>query len=566
MPVADQYGPYSPMSLVAGWKDKLHDPLRKLGGSVVNFFPRQFHHRAEVAQSLCRENLFASRLSSSHFIVVAVVVLTIVWPVMAAAQETKFAVRVLAGSPACAVVQGASAPARTWSFANEYGGVSQLATRITAFRVYDGNNRETGAREIGPGQFSSSSDATRFQYRVALGLPAIGPDAAHRSWFDGTRGVLMLADLLPDFGDSTQTLSAGASGTLAPAKFVRHPTVTLDLPPGFTAYSSESLNGAGTFDVPDAKSAVIFFGKALRVSHQMISGTTVELLTDTEWAFTDVEALTMVNQIVKAHRETFDLMPANRVIVALIPLSAPAGAKKWTAETRGTSVTILLARETVKNVALAQLSVPLTHELFHLWIPNGVNLSGDYDWFYEGFTVYQAARSGVRLGFLSFQDFLNAIARAYDSYLTNSERNHWSLVDASARRWTTGESIVYSKSMLVAFVYDLSLRYTSNRKFSLDDIYRALVRRFGHVGTSTDGTRAVTEVLDERLPGFSDQYIQKAAAIDLSVQLEKFGLRLERFGALSRITISESPTRQQRDLLRDLGYNAPGHVPRTKKP
>src|SRR5262249_55595444 len=388
----------------------------------------------------------------------------------------------------------------------------------------------------------------------------------HRSWFDGVRGILMLADLLPELGDSNQKLSAGASGTLSLANSVRHLTVTLDLPPGFTAYSSESLNGAGTFDVRDARNTLIFFGKALRVSRQVISDTTVEMITDGQWAFTDAEALTIISQVMKAHRETFGVMPANRAVVALMPLSAPVGAEKWSAETRGTSVTILLTPETVKSVALAQLSVPLTHELFHLWIPNGVNLSGAYDWFYEGFTVYQAARAGVRLGFLSFQDFRNAIARAYETYLMNPERDRWSLVDASARRWTTGQSIVYSKSMLVAVLYDLNLRYSSHRKYSVDDVYRAIVGKFAGVGSPLDGTGAVSQVLDERLPGFTDSYVQKPAVIDLSATLAKFGLPLERFGSLNHITINESLTRQQRELLRDLGSNDERHAPRPKKP
>jgi len=52
-----------------------------------------------------------------------------------------------------------------------------------------------------------------------------------------------------------------------------------------------------------------------------------------------------------------------------------------------------------KVASMAQLSVPLTHEFLHFWVPNGLSLEGDYDWFYEGFTVYQAARISVRLIF-----------------------------------------------------------------------------------------------------------------------------------------------------------------------
>jgi predicted metalloprotease with PDZ domain len=136
-----------------------------------------------------------------------------------------------------------------------------------------------------------------------------------------------------------------------------------------------------------------------------------------------------------------------------------------------------MGKLTSKTAALSQLSVPLTHELFHLWVPNALALTGDYDWFYEGFTVYQAARTAVRLGLLTFPEFLNAIGRAYDAYAVAADHDRWSLVEASKRRWTAGAPSVYSKSMVVAFLYDLTLRSQSHGKHSLDDGYRKMFQK-----------------------------------------------------------------------------------------
>ncbi len=77
---------------------------------------------------------------------------------------------------------------------------------------------------------------------------------------------------------------------------------------------------------------------------------------------------------------------------------------------------LLSGQSPSKVAALAGLGVPLTHELFHLWVPNGLKLNGDYDWFYEGFTLYQSMRAGMRLQSLGFQDYLNALSRAFDAY------------------------------------------------------------------------------------------------------------------------------------------------------
>ena len=87
----------------------------------------------------------------------------------------------------------------------------------------------------------------------------------------------------------------------------------------------------------------------------------------------------------------------------------------------------------------------MSHELFHLWVPNSLQLAGDYDWFFEGFTLYQALRTDLRLGLISFNDYLETIARVYDSYLAASDRDALSLIEASERRWTTSSSLVYEK-------------------------------------------------------------------------------------------------------------------------
>ena len=42
-------------------------------------------------------------------------------------------------------------------------------------------------------------------------------------------------------------------------------------------------------------------------------------------------------------------------------------------------------------------------------IPNDVNLSGNYDWFYEGFALYQSLKLAVGLNRIRFEDFLDTL-------------------------------------------------------------------------------------------------------------------------------------------------------------
>src|SRR5205814_3235114 len=128
-----------------------------------------------------------------------------------------------------------------------------------------------------------------------------------------------------------------------------------------------------------------------------INGTALTVVTDGQCSFTDSEALDLAARIYAAHRATFASSSSANVMLNMFPFPRPTAPTLWTAETRGATVTLLTGNLPSKVGALAQLSTPLTHELFHLWVSNGLALDGDYDWFYEGLSVFDAARSAVRL-------------------------------------------------------------------------------------------------------------------------------------------------------------------------
>jgi predicted metalloprotease with PDZ domain len=111
--------------------------------------------------------------------------------------------------------------------------------------------------------------------------------------------------------------------------------------------------------------------------------------------------------------------------------------------------------------------------------------------------------------------------------------------------------------MLVALLYDLTLRSQTKGKHSLDDVYRELFRRHQ---TGMPGEQANDVVIHalSSLPGMQDfarVYIESPSVIDLPALLNRFGLHIERVGLRSQVSAKESLNREQRDLLRRLGYN-----------
>jgi predicted metalloprotease with PDZ domain len=262
-------------------------------------------------------------------------------------------------------------------------------------------------------------------------------------------------------------------------------------------------------------------------------------------------------KVLKDHAKHVGRNLEGRSVLMLTSLPGVFGAEHWGAETRGSNIVLLLGKNSSRGALLARIGIVLTHELFHLWVPNALPLDGNYDWFFEGFTLYQALRSAVRLGFVDFQEYLNTMARVYDSYLATPDRDQFSLIEASQRRWTSSSSLVYDKGMLVAFVGDLILRSASENRRSLDDVYREMFLRFPRAATRVAGNEAIVSLLNEELGSneFAERYIKRPSGIELETLLAPYGLRVENAGARSSFSVSSGLNKQQRELLRSLGYN-----------
>ena len=457
----------------------------------------------------------------------------------ASAQAMDVKIKVVPGTPARVRVEGRRAEASTaWSIRNFYGSAAGLAERVENFALFDDKGAAVVVRKLAPGEFSASGPASRFSYDFKLDPPAFVSDSSHVSWLTADRGLLMLADLLPV--------------PLTSAK------VELSPPAGWKVSTTEARNATGVFEVADAERAVFAVGRDLRERRGRSGASAFTLVTAGDWAFNEEEAADSAAEILKIHQETAGVAPRRSPTVVLLPLpQAGAGGNLWSAETRGATVVLVSGRLPSKLAAKAQLDGALTHELFHLWVPNGLALEGEYDWFYEGFTNYVALRAGMRRGQLTFNDYLNALGSAHESYRRARGPREVSLTEASQRRWAGGGALVYHKGLLVAFLYDLALMRQTGGKNSLVDVYRELFRRHARGDLPADGNRAVVEVLSSTggMRGFVERYVEGGAELTLQPLIEPFGLKVEPGGARTHVGVSDSLDSAQRELLRKLGYN-----------
>ncbi len=507
---------------------------------------------ASLDKSISQKQMTAIARSTVHCLLrfrpgVVIVMFAILSAVTSgSAQSLSVTGEVLPGAPGRLLMQGSGVPRQTWSFRDSYAGVLGLGNRVRGFQLFDANGKQIEVRRMAPGQFESDVPATNFKYEIELAPSSRPSDAVFTSWLTSDRGMLMFGDLLPE-------MPSNREATLS---------MRLVVPSGWAAYASNSEKPVTQIETSDPDRSVVVVGKKIRTSTRAILGKPFTLLTSGEWAFADDDAFDVTKMILEFHANNVGPSPCESASLVLLPLPQASAAGKWSAQTRGCTVTLLMSAAPSKVAAVAQLELALTHELFHLWVPNGLALTGDYDWFYEGFTMYQAARAAVRLNLLSFDQFLSAIADAYDGSSVGDAQN-LSLIEASKQRWTGGAATVYSKAMVVAFLYDLNLRWQTKGKRSLDDVYREMMRnhlgRTPDAGAKADANSAVVGVLHSELSdqAFVDHLVVARGSIDLEKELAPFGFNVEKPGVRTHISANVQLTSRQRDLLKQLGYNEP---------
>ena len=421
-------------------------------------------------------------------------------------------------------------PADSWSFRNVIAGALGLGERVQQFRASQ-SGQELAVKAIAAGEFrcDAPADTVRYQVRIPPGNPA---DLAHVSWLSADAGLLLLADLLPEAISSA--------------------SLTFELPTGWSAQSSSVTDQTGSFQVNQAEQAVFFVGPKARVSSKTVQGMNLQVVVSSDLEYTGQSVVKAANKVLERYFDLTRFALREKPTILLLPLPVSDAGTQWKAETRGSTVVLLVnPRAEITNWP-GQLGIIFTHEIFHLWVPNSLTLRGDYDWFFEGFTLYVALRAALRLKLIRFQEFLDTLARVYDSY--HSYEDNQTLIEAAERRWTSSDPVVYDKGMLVAFIYDLMIRRDSEGRSSLEDRYRTLFAMYANEPANANDV--IIKLLDSppATKDFSTSYIESTTRIELERILPSFGMAISRDAKVSHLNVSKDLTGEQRQLLRSLGY------------
>lgn len=452
------------------------------------------------------------------------------------AQNTEANIRIDSTSPNVVEVKGIIPKQSNlnWFFLKSVANADNLGARISDFQLFDEQNRAVAVKKLTDGEYLAESKASAFQYQINLAALPNAATKAHVSWIFGEQGILMLDDLLPQFSMNNQPFAA---------------KIKIEMPTDWRIISSEKAFGENIFEVEKVAEAVFVVGKSWRETKTA----NMNLAISGEWQFSDAEAVQMADEIYREYAKLFGeiAFAKPQIVLARLPKDAKFG--RWEAETRGLTLTVFSADKPFKAQSIQLLHEQFRHELFHLWIPNSVNLTGSYDWFYEGFTVYQALKTGVKTNQIRFEDFLATLAEAYN--LDSFQTNKVSLLASSKNSWNDANPQVYARGMLVAFLCDAAM--LKNEKRSLDDVFREIYRKHCFPNGAADGNAAVLQVLSKykSLDSIIEKYVKGAGKINWETDLQTIGIESTSRNSFVKLSVKAKLNGRQKDLLNKLGYN-----------
>lgn len=495
------------------------------------------------------KSLLSRKLKNLLAIIPAMILGILCFSVPSHGQDIEATIKVLSVSPARIRVEGKVlnredfGQAKNWSFLKNYADATRIEERIENFALFDDKGAKTDTRQFIGGEYVSIQPALQWKYEVKTEPPAKITDSAHISWISKDHGLLMLADLLPE-------LNFRNGGNVS-AK------VTFDLPGDWKIETSESLISQNTFSVSNVGQAVFLVGKNFSQRSQPFDKTSLGFAVAGDWQFTTDEAFSMAVSILREHERIFREIPTRKAQIILLPFPQGADAERWRAETRGSTVVIISGVIPLRSVAIQRLHEQLRHEIFHFWMPNALALQGNYDWFYEGFAIYHALRTGVELNQIRFEDFLNTLGRAYDLTQITSDTQAISLIEASEKRWANASNFIYAKGMVVAFLCDLAIIKASKGKRNLSQVFGQIYRKHRFQNLPEDANKAILNILRTypELNGVIQNYIEGRSVIKWDKELESAGIAMEKDGFRIKLRVVAKPAGKQKDLLDKLGYN-----------
>nr|WP_225931872.1 hypothetical protein [Leptolyngbya sp. 7M] len=338
-------------------------------------------------------------------------------------------------------------------------------------------------------------------------------------------------------------------------------SIQIILPDGWQVRSSAERRGRSEFLVTDVSRAVFVVAKDLRSTQVKVGDFEVEIALNSSWHFSDTEASRMVEEILVAYKGIFGTMPSRSAQLAILRPPVERAPDFWEAETRGNTIIIISSDTAFSDRSQQRLHEQLRHELFHLWLPNGVRLTGEYAWFYEGFALYSSLKLAVKVRRIRFQDLLETLSRAYA--IDSRQNPRTPLIGLSQQIAGPPNTQTYARGLLIAFLVDLELMRSSSGSSDSASLMRSIFREFKDRDKPVDANEALMSI--HILRNAAQRFVFGSEAIDLVKELNGTGVEAVQGSGHTKLSVKSKLNGREQKILDGLGYNSWRGSPRVQK-
>lgn len=233
-------------------------------------------------------------------------------------------------------------------------------------------------------------------------------------------------------------------------------------------------------DLADLNNALLVCGD-IRTQAAQAGECVIQLATDRRWLFADEAAMDLVRRIARTEMGFFGSAPTDQITV-LLSANDITGSERFDVYGvhTGSSVLVMLDRETTWGMLEEQAASVIAHEMFHGWIGEAVRQTDPAMlWFTEGATTWYAARMLTAAGIWRPDHARGVLGARLDrDYANNGLLGRISVAAAAAEVMASNEQVRYGYAggVSACMALDEMLSEATGRARPLDEVLRRLYR------------------------------------------------------------------------------------------
>jgi len=360
------------------------------------------------------------------------------------------------GASVTAAIEGG--PTTAWvGFGVGPGAAPGLVDQIGAIAGFDADGNELSLQPISRGGYSIETNGNPWQLTYHLDLrPSSDQGSFYRSSTRGSDYLVLVgsdgwARFHSDPGAMAMPPEARADGPVANAtvRFQQSPES-----PDWRVVSTAWEEAPNTFAMRRHPVGSVFAVGPFEVIDQAV-GSGLQIARHKDWDILPSRVDTLLGELLLSHQEMLGSANDHQALVLLSPMPD-------TITTQGGLRTAGMVRDqTLVVYAVKAASLPpdhsgiveamavfLGHELFHLWVPSGVQVTRELSWLSEGWAMHMGRRAAVASGWVDKEDGTRRLNNSYRRYLNIGGYRAGSLPAASVGH-EAQRSVLYLRGELV---------------------------------------------------------------------------------------------------------------------